>query len=194
MAVDTFDGTPLVSLPVHSTGWETIGSVTTLYRSGDKCIGAAADNQANRRTETYADKHYSKIDLLEQNGGGGGPAVRCQANGDFYSIYADESATAYPFEMVGGSSTDWEVSGIAVASGPKTIELRVNATTSTSIDLWVNGSLVKTYTGKNALSGGKPGVYAYGNPFFDNFDGGDVASGAVSSPPQPRNPMRMIVF
>lgn len=180
MASDAFTGVPSVTLPVHSSGWETVGSLQTLYRSDGRCIGSVLANQANRRTEVYADKHYSRVDIVSAGGVGCGPAVRVQANGDMYSIYADDSTTAYPFELIGGTGTDWDPSGITVAAGAKTVELRVNATTSTTIELWVNGALVKSYTGKSALSGGKPGLYAYGNPTMDNWVGDDVSGGSIA--------------
>jgi hypothetical protein len=112
-----------------------------------------------------------------------GVAIRVQSNADsaFYANYYD--GTVYCAELINGEATDWTgVSGFAVGD---TIELASDATTSTTIYLKKNGTVVETYTGKNALSGGYVGVSSWRyntETQGDSWEGGDVSAGATLIP------------
>jgi hypothetical protein len=136
-----------------------------------------------RTAESYSDGQYSQIEVTSTQLSGGqwiGPAVRAQNSGqDTYAgIYFWNSGNPVLmlYKRSGGS---WTQLGSTYNSGPLAAgtELKLIATGST-ISLLEDG--VQRITATDAsITGGSPGIVAYGTGQADNWAGGNV-SGAYT--------------
>jgi len=144
--------------------------------------GNSGQSGDTRTAETYPSNQYSQVQVTSTQLTGGqwiGPAVRSQNSGQnlYLGIYFWNSGspqlrlykrTAGSFTQLGSS---YPTSGLASGA-----TLRLTATGST-ISFLLNGTPVITVT-DTSLTGGAPGIMAFGTGKADNWAGGDVAGGA----------------
>jgi hypothetical protein len=184
---DAFTNSDGVSLASHNANWvvPTGGSGLEIHANSASAI-TGSTHSANYYNQTFADKHYSKVLMLSSGVFAiAGPAIRIQSGANsFYYAYIDAgTGTVYAGECISGTGTDWDA-GQSGFSLTDEIELAIDATTSTTVHLKKNGTIVQTYTGKSALSGGRAGVAAYfTNSGIDSWEGGDVAGGGAPVAP-----------
>lgn len=162
---DDFTDTNFTDLPVHNANWVTPPGGSTCEIDNNSMVGSAATNTifCNYWNATFADAHYSK-GVISASTGQHGVAVRIQtgANSLFYCIWNGFLGTnlVFPGQCIAGTPTDWD-SGIAGFTANDVLEFAIDPTVSTTFYVKKNGTTVATYTGKNALTGGKAGVAAY---------------------------------
>lgn len=198
---DTFTGTDGTELPTYNVKWVTPSGGTAMEVLGGTATGTVSGGvfNSNYYNDTFADKHYAIGTLaVGLDGGFHGITIRAQANGDFFYAIV-EVGTCFAGEYVGGTGVDWD-GGQSGWAGGDTVELHVDATTSTTVHLKRNGTIIQTYTGKNALTGGKAGVVSINvvdGTGINAWEGGDVggaAAPALSGPllvSRPRVLLRM---
>jgi len=175
---DAFTDSSGTSLPSHDATWTNIGDSNlsiTSNQAGPSAGGACSDLW----DDTFATAHYAQA--VHKSGNYAGPAIRMAASSDFFYCFASQGDNSYPGESIAGSLSDWD-SGQASVSADDVVRIEVDPSTSTTIHYKVNGSTVQTYTGKNNLSGGQGGLAAYGDGagYVDDWEAGDVSSGAVT--------------
>ena len=135
-----------------------------------------------RTAETYTSDQYSQVQVTSTQLTGGqwiGPAVRSQNSGQnlYLGIYFwnGGSPQLRLYLRSWGSWTQlgssYSTSGLATGA-----TLGLTATGST-ISFLLNGSPVITVT-DTSLTGGAPGIMAYGTARADNWVGGDIGGGA----------------
>jgi Putative esterase len=134
-----------------------------------------------RTAETYTSNQYSQVELTSTQLTGNqwvGPVVRSQNGGQslYLGIYFWNSGSPQLrlYERISGSFTQlgssYSTSGLAAGA-----TLRLTDTGST-ISFLLNGSPVITVTDAS-LTGGAPGIMAYGTGKADNWTGGNIAGG-----------------
>jgi len=159
-----FTGTNGTALTAYSADFfvPTGGVGLQLNNGTATAPGSGGPNCVNGYNGSAADAHYAQCVIATGQDNICGPAVRVQsgANSFFYARYVGFSSTVYAGECIAGTGTDWD-SGVAGWAEGDTIRLEIDSGTSTTIYLKKNGTTVATYTSKNALSGGKPGISAY---------------------------------
>ena len=143
--------------------------------------GSSGQSGDTRTAETYTSDQYSQVQVTSTQLTGGqwiGPAVRSQSNGNLYvGIYFwnGGSPQLRLYSRTWGSWTQlgssYPTSGLAAGA-----TLGLTATGST-ISFLLNGSPVITVT-DTSLTGGAPGIMAYGTARADNWVGGDIGGGA----------------
>ena len=153
--------------------------------ASQQVTGIAGQNTGEIRTaESYPSDQFSQIQVSPTQLTGGqwiGPAVRMQASGQslYTGIYFWNSGSPelMLFLRKGGN---WKQLGSTVSSGalPAGTQLQVTAVGST-ISFLENGVAKITVTDTN-LTGGAPGIMAYGNPDADTWSGGSAGSGTYS--------------
>ena len=169
------DGTLGSNWTAMSDGAMTISSQVVLGGNS----GLSGDT---RTAETYTSDQYSQVQVTSTQLTGGqwvGPAVRSQNGGQnlYLGIYFWNSGspqlrlykrTTGSFTQLGSS---YPTSGLAAGA-----TLRLTATGST-VSFMLNGSPVITVT-DTSLTGGAPGIMAFGTGQADNWAGGNIAGGA----------------
>jgi hypothetical protein len=144
--------------------------------------GNSGQSGGTRTAETYASNQYSEVQVTSTQLTGGqwiGPAVRSQNSGQnlYLGIYFWNSGSPQLrlYERASGSFTQLgpTYSTGALAAGAT---LRLTAAGST-ISFLLNGSPVITVS-DTSLTGGAPGIMAFGTAMADNWAGGNVAGGA----------------
>jgi hypothetical protein len=153
--------------------------------SSQVVVGGNSGLSGDTRTaETYASDQYSQVQVTSTQLTGGqwiGPAVRSQNNGQnlYLGIYFwnGGSPQLRLYIRTSGSWTQlgssYSTSGLAAGA-----TLSLTATGST-ISFLLNGSPVITVT-DTSLTGGAPGIMAYGTARADNWAGGNVGGGGAS--------------
>lgn len=184
---ETFEGTPGADLPTHNVIWQTSsgGTPCEISSDGHSFQATVADiPNANYYNNTFADKHYAKGTIIIGGTGLAGITVRHQsaANSFFYALYDESSGHVFVGECIAGTPTDWAGGDVTGFVGGDVIELAVDATTSTTIHLKLNGTINTTFTSKSALSGGRGGVVAFlaSSSTLQDWEGGDVAGSAAT--------------
>jgi hypothetical protein len=175
-------------LGTYNANWVSVTGSMSILSNG--VHGAtASDFSAFRWTgDTFDDKHYAQIVLTDisttPSSTGTGVGIRMQSGANsFYYCLPNKSGVVFNGQMVAGTATDWD-SGQSGAAQGDTIYLGIDPTTATTVLYKKNGTLVTTYTGKSALTGGAAGVTGYdsqGDCFSDDFEGGNVNTGSSSS-------------
>ncbi len=150
--------------------------------ASQQVIGTVGQNTGEIRTgETYASDQYSQIQVTSTALSGGqwiAAAVRMQSSGQnaYAGLYYWNfgSPELMLFLRTGGS---WTQLGSAFGSGALAAgtQLSLQAVGST-ISFLQNGVARITVTDKS-LTGGAPGIMAYGNATADNWAGGSPSSG-----------------
>ena len=185
-ATDAFTGTDGTSLPTYSSNWtnHTLGMEIQSNRANG-LNGGYQSNSAWWNADTFASAHYSKGTYAGTATLGQAPSicVRAQSGAQsFYYAFCDNT-TCYAGECIAGTGTDWD-SGQSVSIN-NTVELRIDATTTTTVYLYIAGSLIATFTNKNALSDGAAGVAMFNDSNvvgIDNWEGGNTAG--TPAPPK----------
>ena len=135
-----------------------------------------------RTAETYTSNQYSQVQVSATQLTGGqwvGPAVRSQNSGQnmYLGIYFWNSGSPQLrlYKRASGGFTQlgssFPTSGLATGA-----TLRLTAT-GTTISFLLNGTPVITVT-DTSLTGGAPGIVAFGTGKADNWAGGNMAGGA----------------
>jgi hypothetical protein len=146
--------------------------------------GSSGQSGDTRTAESYTSNQYSQVQVTATQLTGGqwiGPAVRSQNSGQnlYLGIYFWNSGspqlrlykrTSGSFTQLGAS---FATSGLAAGA-----TLRLTAT-GTTISFLLNGAPVITVT-DTSLTGGAPGIMAFGTAKVDNWAGGNVAGGGAS--------------
>lgn len=191
MATDAFTDTDGTELSSHDSNWvkESTGSSANVETRNNQAqtdgLEISSISTAYYYNQTFAAAHYAKVTLITQGlGGAAGPGVRFQASAhSFFYCFFNEDGNVYNGEVVTGSYTDWDGGQSTVPGANDTYSLEVDGSTTTTIYYKVNGSTVATYTGKNALTAGFPGIcyfltFGSGDGFrLDDWEGADVAGG-----------------
>ena len=182
-ASDTFTGVNGTHPP--NANWTAIDGNMQI-QGNEVCGYDNSDNACRWTADAFNSKHYSKLKFsanISSSGVAVGPAIRCQADANFFYAFRDGDGNEYVGQCIAGSCTDWE--GFAGPAVGVVMELWVDATTETTIIYKEDGVTVKTYTSKNALSGGYAGICAYANHTGhrgDDWVGGDVGGAASVMP------------
>lgn len=142
-------------------------------------------------TGTFANDQYAKITIggltWQDSSYRVGVVVRCSADlnaaADYYAFWVQDDAssnrTSKLVKVVNGTATELDSRTSAWANGD-TISLEASGTT---ISAYKNDTLMFSVT-DTSLTTGKPGLMAAGSgsvPTADNWEGGDVSSGAGSA-------------
>jgi len=151
--------------------------------SSQVVVGGNSGQSGDTRTaETYTSNQYSEIKVTSTQLTGGqwiGPAVRSQNSGQnlYLGIYFWNSGSPQLrlYKRASGGFTQlgssYSAGGLAAGA-----TLRLTATGST-ISFLLNGSPVITVS-DTSLTGGAPGIMAFGTAKADNWAGGNIAGGA----------------
>ena len=139
-----------------------------------------------RTGENYASDQYSQIEITSTQLSGGqwiGAAVRAQNGGQdtYLGLYFwnNGNPVMMLFKRIGGG---WTQLGSTYASGALAAgtQLTLSATGS-SLTFSENG-VARIASSDSSLTGGAPGIMAFGTPAADNWSGGDnVSSGTTYS-------------
>jgi len=162
------------------TGWAAT-SDGALAISSQQVIGKAGQNTGNIRTgETYPSDQFSQIQVTSTALSGGqwiAAAVRMQSGGQnayaglYYWNFGNPELML--FERTGGAWT--QLGGVynsgALAAGT---QLQLTAVGS-KVSLLQNGVQRLSVT-DTSLTGGAPGIMAYGNSTADNWSGGSATA------------------
>ena len=164
------------------SNWTAMSDGALTISSQAVAGGNSGQSGDTRTAETYTSDQYSQVQVTSTQLTGGqwiGPAVRSQNSGQnlYLGIYFWNSGspqlrlykrTSGSFTQLGSS---YPTSGLASGA-----TLRLTATGST-ISFLLNGTPVITVT-DTGLTGGVPGIMAFGTGKADNWAGGNVAGGA----------------
>ena len=140
--------------------------------------GSSGQSGDTRTAETYASDQYSQVQVTSTQLTGGqwiGPAARAQNSDLYVGIYFwnGGSPQLRLYKRTSGSWTQlgssYSTSGLAAGA-----TLGLTATGST-ISFLLNGSPVITVT-DTSLTGGAPGIMAYGTARADNWAGGNIGA------------------
>lgn len=186
---DNFTGVDGTELHTYNAIWVDAGDAHNILiqSNGIRTISGAGFH-AYLYNNTFSDKHYAKLAIGSNRFIG--PGVRVASGQNYFYCFASTYTLSYPGQVVAGTPTDFD-SGQAQVNVNDVVELAIDASVGTTIYYKVNGSVVQTYTGKSALTGGQGGITGYDggeSPYCtgDTWEGGDVG-GVVTTPP--RNPM-----
>jgi hypothetical protein len=144
--------------------------------------GNSGQSGDTRTAEAYTSNQYSQVQVTSTQLTGGqwiGPAVRSQNSGQnlYLGIYFWNSGSPQLrlYKRTSGSFTQLGASfpTSALATGAT---LKLTAT-GTTISFLLNGTPVITAT-DTTLTGGAPGIMAFGTAKADNWAGGNIAGGA----------------
>jgi hypothetical protein len=154
--------------------------------SSDQVVGvnAAANSGDIRTAEAYGSDQYSQIQITSTQLSGGqwiGPAIRAQNEGQnlYTGIYwwNNGNPVLMLFKRVGGN---WTLLGTTYVSGAlvtgTTLQLSV---IGSSLTLFENGAAVITAT-DSSLTGGAPGIIAYGAAAAGSWAGGDDTTASAT--------------
>ena len=165
-------------------GW-TAMSDGAMTISSQMIAGGNAGQSGDIRTgETYASNQYSQVQVTSTQLTGAqwiGPAVRAQGNGQnlYLGIYFwnNGSPQLRIYERTSGNwaqlGSSYPTAGLAAGT-----TLGLTATGST-ISFLLNATPVITVT-DSSLTGGAPGIMAFGTGKADNWAGGNNAGGGTS--------------
>ncbi len=182
---DDLEDTDGVDLPAHNALWVTpVAGITLEIQGGTACgTNSGGSFNSNYYNNTFADKHYSIALTHASYSEYAGPTVRAQTTNSFYYAHMSNGGVVSAGECIAGVGTDWDGGQSGWTAGD-TIELWIDATTSTTIHLKRNGTTIATYTGKSLLTGGKAGlesVNAMTVQQIASWEGGDVGAGAAAN-------------
>jgi len=180
-ATDTFTGTDGAS----------IGNNWTMARNGfviasNQAVGSTDDDcYAYWSADAFAANQYSRATIqgLTANAQYKGMVVRAAGTGASfrgYACYTDGSAGAGHTEIIkltGGVSSSLKAIATTFTAGD-VMELRATGTTTTTIALYRNGSLVDAVDDSSSpWTDGAPGITVYGQTVgIDNWEGGNLAA------------------
>jgi hypothetical protein len=162
--------------------WTAISDGAMTISSQVVAGGSTGQSGDTRTAETYTSSQYSQVQVTSTQLTGGqwiGPAVRSQNGGQnlYLGIYFWNSGSPQLrlYERNSGSFTQLGASFAtsALAAGAT---LKLTAT-GTTISFLLNGTPVITVT-DTTLTGGAPGIVAFGTAKADNWAGGNIAGGA----------------
>jgi len=186
-----FEGTPGTLIPTFDPNFAThTGGVSCKISADGHALagntpGGPSDFCGNYYTGTVGDAQFSRGTLTTDTACVPVVTIRNQAGAVsfFYALWVPGTG-AFAGEMVAGSATDWE-GNIAGFGAGDTIEIAADVTTATTIYLKRNGTVIRTYTGKNALSGGKVGFgdFHHTDAALNSWTGGDVSTGTAYTLP-----------
>lgn len=155
--------------------------------SSEQVVGtnAASTSGDIRTAETYASDQFSQIQITSTQLSGGqwiGAAVRAQSGGDnlYTGIYYwnNGAPLLMLFKRFSGG---WTQLGSSFASGPLAAGTQLQlAAIGSSLTFSENGTAVITAT-DTSLTGGAPGIIAYGTSAAGNWAGGDNSSSSTYS-------------
>ena len=168
-----------------------LGPAWTPMSDGGMAISSQVVTGTNAATsgdirvgETYASDQSSQIEVTASQVGGGqwiGPAVRAQNGGqDLYlGLYWGNggSPVLMLFKRSAGNFTEL---GSPYASGPLAAGTQLTLTASGSTLSFAENGVVRISATDTTLSGGAPGIMAYGTPQGDNWVG-EGATGTAST-------------
>jgi hypothetical protein len=153
--------------------------------SSQVAVGNSGQSGDTRTAETYTSDQYSQIQLTSAQPSGGqwiGTAVRSKNSGlDLYvGLYFANygSPLLMLFKRSGGNFAQLGAS-YSTSALPAGTTLKLTATGST-ISFLLNGAAVITVT-DTSLTGGAPGIMAYGPTQLDNWTGGNIGGGGGPS-------------
>ena len=136
-----------------------------------------------RTAESYASDQYSQVEVTSTQLTGGqwiGPAVRAQNNGQdaYVGIYFwnNGNPDLMLFKRAGGN---WTQLGSAYNSGPLAAGTQLKLMVVGSTISFLENGVQRIAAADTSLSGGAPGIIAYGTGDADNWSGANV-SGAYS--------------
>jgi hypothetical protein len=171
---DTFTGTGGTELHAYNAAWVSVLGTMRLNPAGNNATADSGEHSCYRYNQTFNSKHYAKAADIY---GVGGPAIRCQSGAVSYFYHYGYGGKCFAGQVIAESFTDWD-SGQGTFSDGDVLELWVDATTETTIISKKNGATLQTYTGKNLISGGQPGIMEFSDGVYvDDFEGGDVGGG-----------------
>ena len=154
-------------------------SVGGLAISNDAVVGTqAAGNSGDIYTgEAFGSDQFSQIEVTSTQLSGGqwvGPAVRAQNGGQslYLGIYwwNNGSPELMLFKLINGN---WSQLGSSHSTGPLAAGTQLNLTVTGSALSFSENGVVEITATDTSLTGGAPGIMAYGTPTADNWVGGD---------------------
>lgn len=172
---DSFVGTASTLLATHDTNWETLSSalpVSALMLTGTGSVKCCSDGNSSHlggAVYTPSTSDTSKVSNTTSPPGGGallGTCVRCgSGNGAGYHavVIAGTGTNGTAIIKKEGSADLATVSNGTWTSGPHTIAIVASGTSTVSLSLYVDGTVVLTATDTTSTySGGHPGIYIVG--------------------------------
>jgi hypothetical protein len=162
--------------------WTAISDGAMTISSQVVTGGNAGQSGDIRTAEAYSSSQYSQVQVTSTQLTGGqwiGPAVRAQSSGQsqYLGMYFWNNGSPQ-LRVYKRTAGNWAQLGSSVATSGLAAgaTLRLTATGST-ISFLLNGAPVITVT-DTSLTGGAPGITAFGTAHVDNWTGGNVAGGA----------------
>ncbi len=162
-------------------GW-TAMSDGAMIISSQVVVGSSGQSGDIRTAETYTSNQYSQVQVTSTQLTGGqwiGPTVRSQNSGQnlYLGIYFWNSGSPQ-LRLYERNSGNWTQLGSSYATGGLAAGATLGLTaTGSTISFLLNGTPVITVT-DTGLTGGAPGIMAYGTAKADNWAGGNIAGGA----------------
>ena len=151
--------------------------------SSQVVVGGNSGQSGDTRTaEAYTSDQYSQIQVTTTQLTGGqwiGPAVRSQNSGQslYLGIYFWNSGSP-ELRLYSRTSGNWTQLGSSYPTSGLAAGTTLGLTaTGSTISFLLNGSPVITVT-DNSVTGGAPGIMAFGTAQADNWAGGNIAGGA----------------
>ena len=151
-------------------------------------VGTTSGASGDIRTgESYASDQYSQIEITSTQLSGGqwiGAAVRAQNGGQnaYLGLYFwnNGDPALMLFKRINGG---WTQLGSTYASGALGGRHATGADSSTGSNLtFLENGVARITATDSSLTGGAPGIMAFGTPAADNWSGGDnVSSGLTYS-------------
>lgn len=169
---EPFTYTNGLALEVANVIWVDVDAIADQTINTNRLEGSGSPG-GYYYNNTFASKHYAQAVYI--SGQYNGPAIRVAASSNYYYCFAGTGNT-FPGEDIAGSLTDWNAGEAALAAND-VYGLFVDSATEGTVYYKVNGSTVRTFTGKTALTGGRGGVACYGGGIIDTWEGGDVSAG-----------------
>lgn len=180
-------------------GWTPLTTDGGLTIAGNEVASTAAAHLGNyRNDQIYSDDQYAEIEVTSTPLAAGdfiGVMARAKNGGrDFYTVFygalvsdggvGHENLYLYKrvndgFAGAGGGFLSFGQTKVEIGTLSPGDKIRIEAI-GPNIRAYVNGVLILQGVDFDHLSGGAPGVFAYGFSHLDNFKGGDLSP--VSAP------------
>ena len=155
--------------------------------SSQQVVGTTSGTSGDIRTgESYASDQYSQIEITSTQLSGGqwiGAAVRAQNGGQntYLGLYFwnNGDPDLMLFKRINGG---WTQLGSTYASGALAAGTQLELTVTGSNLTFLENGVARITATDSSLTGGAPGIMAFGTPAADNWSGGDnVSSGLTYS-------------
>jgi len=154
--------------------WTTCSDVEALKIATNQVRSSGfSDGGAYWNADSFAADHWSECKIIAASNDGG-PAVRCSSSG-FYYCTPVSGGTIYRYKT-GGNWVTLGTSKFTAANGD-VLRLQATGTSTTTLKVYVNGTLVATVTDSSSpLTSGAAGLECYEATLLDDWQGSNAGT------------------